>query len=169
MTKKEGFTLIEVVVVTLIIAALALLVAPSFKNSTLTNQMEKAKIGLVELTTAVKLYNEVHSTTLSGTFNNDMFNTLTQEDTAQGYVYLQNSGRWGLRTATDYSLYDGNSILNCKYIIGQGTDDIVASAKCEFDEVDGDGTECYQFYIERTNPAVVKKQILDGDSDCNDL
>ncbi len=84
MANKKGFTLVEVIAVTLIIAALALLVVPSFKNSALTNKMEKAKVGLIELTNSVKLYNEVHDTPLSGVLNNAMFDTLTTIDQNQG-------------------------------------------------------------------------------------
>jgi len=166
---KKGFTLIEVIVVTLIIAALALLVAPSFKNSALTNQMEKAKIGLIELSTSVKLYNEVHSTPLSGVLDTDMFNTLTQYDGDQGYVYLQHAGRWGIRptSANQYSLRDTNGPLNCRYTVGDVENgDILTQTKCKFDKIDQDGTECYRFYIEKTNPAVIKKDRLE---DCDDL
>ena len=87
MSNKKGFTLIEVIVVTLIIAALALLVAPSFKNSTITNDMEKAKMGLVEFTNAVKLYNEVHpSVPISGTFTSIMYSQLAPDATC--YLYF---------------------------------------------------------------------------------
>ena len=172
---KKGFTLIEVVIVTLIIAALALLVAPSFKNSTITNQMEKAKIGLVELVTAVKLYNEVNSIHLSGNFNQAMFDALSIEDGNQGYTYLQNAtGRWGQRTAGEYSLIDGtatNGILNCRYSIGDTSNSsILAYTKCKFDRIDEEGSECYKFYIENANPAVIKKvRYEDNTNECNDL
>ena len=168
MLNKKGFTLIEVVVVTLIIAALALLFGPSFKNSALTNQMEKAKIGLVELTTAVKLYNEVHTTPLTGDLDETMFNTLTQ-DTTQGYVYLQDAGRWEQRSgATEYSLRDGGSVLNCRYTVGNTANAaILASVKCQFNKVDQEGTECYLFFIEKTNPAVIKKESTEVN--CDDL
>lgn len=171
MFSKKGFTLIEVIIVTLIIAALALLVAPSFKNSALTNQMEKAKIGLIELTTAVKLYNEVNpSNQLSGVFNDTMFTALTHEDTDQGYVYLQNSNRWNIRSSNEYSLYTGGVVLNCRYTIGNANDSIVSEAKCKFQKVDSDNEyECYKFYIQRVNPAVIKKQRFDGDNTCDDL
>ncbi len=166
MAGKKGFTLIEVVVVTLIIAALALLVAPSFKNSVMTNQMEMAKIGLVELTTAVKLYNEIHdSNPMSGIFNKDNFDLLTQEDTEQGYVYLQNSNRWGLRTgsATEYSLRTAEGVLNCRYTIGDNQDtSILSHTTCKFTGPDEDVEECYKFFIQKTNPAIVKKVRLDS-------
>lgn len=175
MVHKKGFTLIEVVIVTLIIAALALLVGPSFRNSTITNQMEKAKIGLVELVTAVKLYNEVNTTSLSGLFNQDMYDALSVEDENQGYIYLQNAaGRWGERSAGEYSLKDAtstNGILNCKYEIGDSADaNILAYTKCKFDKVDEEGTECYRFYIEKANPAVIKKvRYEENTNECNDL
>ena len=175
MSWKKGFTLIEVVIVTLIIAALALLIGPSFKNSTLTNQMEKAKIGLVELVTAVKLYNEVHSTALSGTFDQTMFDALSVEDNEQGYIYLQNANaRWSTRhgSATEYSLNDAtaeNGVLHCRYVIGEPADDMLAYTKCAFNKVDEEGTECYEFYIKKDNPAVIKKQRFDGDDSCDDL
>lgn len=163
---KRGFTLIEVIVVTLIIAALALLVVPSFKNSALTNQMEKAKVGLVELTTAVKLYREVNTGALSGVFDDNMFSKLTTED-EQGYIYLRNQNRWAHRpgSATDYSLIDANGVLNCKYTINDATSNVLSSVLCEFDKIDQAGTECYNFFINRDNPAVIKKQ----DGDCSGL
>ena len=163
---KKGFTLVEVIAVTLIIAALALLVVPSFKNSALTNQMEKAKVGLVELTTAVKLYREAHTEPISGVFDNAMFNALT--DPADE-VYLRNANRWAHRpgSATEYSLIDVNGVLNCQYTItaASSTSPLLSSALCQFPKVDEDGTECYNFYMEKANPAVIKKQ----DGDCSGL
>ncbi len=163
MSSKKGFTLIEVVVVTLIIAALALLVVPSFKNSALTNQMEKAKIGLVEFTTAVKLYNEVNTTPLSGDFDSTMFNALTNVDDPQGYIYLRNGNRWAVRTGNLMSLRDGdNGVLNCTYYIGnQANADILSYTECSFDKIDEDGKECYRFYVPKSNPAVLKKESID--------
>ena len=165
MQNKRGFTLIEVVVVTVIIAVLALVVLPSFKNSTLTNQMEKAKVGLVEFTTAVRLYNEVNSETpIDGVFNEVMHHSLTDNDDPQGYVYLQNSQRWMYRTGTEeYSLKDATSeggVLKCRYII-EWFDDIISRALCEFNKIDEEGTLCYSFYIQKNNPAVVKKELLE--------
>lgn len=166
MINKKGFTLIEVVVVTLIIAVLAMLVAPSFKNSALTNQMEKAKIGLVELTTAVKLYNEVHEEDpISGVFNIENFQKLTEEDTEQGYVYLQNaSARWGFRpgSTTDYSLWGGDAVLDCQYVIGEVGASVLASTTCRFINPEDESAECYTFSINRTNPAVISKVRLDN-------
>ena len=165
MADKKGFTLIEVIVVTLIIATLALLVAPSFKNSALTNQMEKAKIGLVELTTAVKLYNEVHPTNdhISGVLDQENFEKLTEEDEDHGYVYLQNSDRWGIRSGspTEYSLWGGDGVLECRYTIGGVEDDFLSSAGCQFYDEAGN-EECYNFSINRTNPAVIVKTRLDN-------
>ena len=81
MLNKKGFTMIELIVVTLIIATLALLVAPSFRNSQMTADIEKAKIGLVELNTAVKLYYEVNENgDLQGLFSNTTYNKLTSHD-----------------------------------------------------------------------------------------
>ena len=165
MQNKKGFTLIEVIVVTLIIAALALLVVPSFKNSALTNQMEKAKIGLVELTTAVKLYNEVNATPLVGVFNTEMLDVLTNQSDPQGYKYLANRNRWGVLSGSKVSLVDGGSILNCEYYIGSSTDASLSYTDCAFDKIDEEGQECYRFSINRADPAVVKKQSIDcGDS-----
>ena len=182
MQNEKGFTLVEVVVVTVIIAALALLVVPSFKNSAMTNQMEKAKVGLVELTTAVKLYNEVNSSNRINnvTFTDVVYSSLTlsanDENNEQGYQYLQNSGRWAPRgTSGEYSLKDAASeggVLKCKYIIGDNAatpnTTIISQTKCEFKKVDEEGTECYKFYIHKNNPAVVKKELLQG-SVCEQL
>ncbi len=170
MDNKKGFTLIEVVVVTLIIAVLALLTVPSFRNSALTNQMEKAKIGLIELATAVKLYNEVHETDpISGVFDVDNFQLLTEEDSEQGYVYLQNAGgRWGFRpgSTTEYSLWGGDAVLNCQYVIGEPSASFLVSTTCQFDSLEGEGSECYTFSIQKTNPAVITKVRLDN---CEDI
>ena len=171
---KKGFTLIEVVVVTLIIAALALLVVPSFKNSALTNRIEKAKVGLIELTTAVKLYNEDNIVPMTGVFENTRFSSLTANGQS-GYAYLLNGNRWGHRPGsnTEYSLYETGTeseVLNCKYVIGDSTDaTIMASVKCKFNKVDQDGTVCYRFYIEKNNPAVIKKETYEEDGSCDDL
>ena len=168
MQNKKGFTLMEVLVVTIIIAALALLVIPSFKNSALTNQMEKAKIGLVELTTAVKLYNEVNTEQLSGVLrggSGQMFDKLTNEEDPQGYIYLRNKQRWDEKPNSsnrEMSLKDGNGVLNCRYFIGGQASSLLSSVTCEFNKLDSDNneTECYRFYINKANPDVLKKESI---------
>lgn len=172
MKSKNGFTLIEVIVVTLIIAALALLVAPSFRNSTLTNQMEKAKMGLVELYTAVRLYNEVHpNNQLSGVFKSDMFELLFYDIDEQGYTYLPNGdARWGIRNLADdeLSVNDASGVLNCRYTVGDSTTDWLVRTKCLLNRVDGDGTECYEFFIAKNSPDVIRKT-AQSEVNCEDL
>jgi len=171
MLSKKGFTLMEVIIITLIIAALALLVVPSFKNSALTNQVEKAKVGLIELTTAVKLYNEDHTVPMTGVLNVSNFDSLTQAGPS-GYAYLLHGERWAPRSGSnDYSLRDNNGVLNCQYIIGDSQDNnILASVKCKFNKIDEAGTLCYRFYIQRNNPALIKKQGPDSSEvTCDDL
>ncbi len=163
MINKKGFTLIEVVVVVLVIATLALLVVPSFKNSTLTNKMEKSKVGLVEVTTAVKLYNEVNSNDiLTGSFDREMYEKLI--DSSQGYAYLQSPGRWGEGDSDFYALKDTDGVMNCRYTINPDATKL-SQVICQFDKVDESGTECYKFYIEKTNPAVIKKE--SNQEDCS--
>ena len=165
----------EVLVVTIIIAILALLVVPSFKNSALTNQMEKAKVGLVELTTAVKLYNEVNTTPLSGIFrdgSDQMFEKLTNTNDPQGYIYLRNGQRWAENPNAAnraMSLRDGNSVLNCTYWIGNSENSLLSWTNCEFNVVDSDNneTECYRFSIQKNNPAVIRKENIDCGSGDN--
>ena len=170
MRNKNGFTLIEVIVVTLIIATLALLVAPSFKNSALTNKMEKAKSGLVELYLAVRLYDEVHpNDQLSGVFSSEMFNKLSNDSDDQGYIYMPNaSSRWEQKSLSEdapYSLKDPDGVLNCRYIVAEDENTLV-STKCQFDKIDQEGTECYKFFINKSDPDVIKKSV---DEVCDDL
>ena len=166
MLNKKGFTLIEVVVVTLIIAALALLVAPSFKNSTVTNQMEKAKIGLVELNNAVKLFREVNPSqaeSLTGVFDAAKWALLSNANDPEGFMYLQAPNRWAQKgSPSQYSLVDGGTVLNCKYTINTVSENTMIFTNCAFDRADDDGRECFKFFIQKTNPAVVKKERLDG-------
>lgn len=167
MLNKKGFTMIEIIVVTLIIATLALLVAPSFKNSTMTADIEKAKIGLVELNTAVKLYYEVNpSGNISGIFNNNTYQKLTKtvNNDAQGYTYLHNAARWEQRSNGSYSLKG----INCKYNIGAIGADETTSVECIFKD-DNKNNECYKFSINKNNPAVVKRQILDLENGCANM
>lgn len=162
MLNKRGFTLIEVVVVTLIIAALAVLVAPSFKNSAVTNDMEKAKIGLVEFTNAVKLYNEVHTLKMSGVFNQTMYNDLTTDD-GQGFTYLQYPARWIPGTNNRYTLAG----VSCRYEF-YVNNSVLSLAKCIFPKTSGEeGTECYIFKILKENPAVIKKEV--SESGCDEI
>ena len=161
MRNKKGFTLIEVVVVTLIIAALALLVAPSFKNSTVTNDMEKAKMGLTEYTNAVKLYNEVHPNgTLAGNFGVTQFNALTS-DGANDLVYLQHhQGRWVQASNSNLYTFLG---LECIYSYSGGVDNIISRAMCYFPKYNEEaGKDCYWFTIYKNNPLVIKRE--EGDS-----
>lgn len=160
MKNKKGFTLIEVVVVTLIIAALALLVAPSFKNSTVTNDIEKAKMGLVEYTNAVKLYNEVHpNVIMTGTFNSSQYAALTTNDD-NDLVYLQNAGtRWTPGTGTYYTFLG----LDCTYRYVGG--DVVSMAKCKFPKYnEEDGKDCYWFTINKNQPLVIKREIKEEET-----
>jgi len=157
MRNKKGFTLIEVVVVTLIIAALALLVAPTFKNSTVTNDMEKAKMGLTEYTNAVKLYNEVHpNTQLSGYFNNHQFSRLTVDNT-NDFVYLQHhQGRWAPAANSNFYTFLN---LECIYRYDGGANDIVSRAMCYFPKYnEEEGKDCYWFTIYKNNPLVIKRE-----------
>lgn len=168
MANKKGFTLIEIVVVVLVIAILALLVAPSFKNSALTNKIEKAKVGLVELTTAVKLYNEVNpSDILSGGFKADMFNKLINSD--QGYPYLQSPGRWGEWGEGEnafYALRDADGVMKCRYTIPTGNNSTLSQVICQFDKIDEEGFECYRFFIDKNNPALIQKDL---GANCDDF
>ena len=167
MSNKKGFTLIEVIVVTLIIAALALLVAPSFKNSTITNDMEKAKMGLVEFTNAAKLYNEVHpSAPISGTFDSIMYSKLAY-DGNEGFAYLQNTGnRWHQGQGSNYTLLN----LDCVFSFNIGDTSSMANtlsmAKCKFEKPNGaEGKDCYWFSIKKSNPMIIDKDIKE-EGDC---
>jgi len=164
---KRGFTMIEVIVVTLIIATLALIVAPSFKNSTLTSNIEKAKVGLVELGVAARLYYEMHpgSTQIQGLLRESQFSALTptEANDEQGYTYLRNKSRWSMRVnGTDYTLAG----LNCKYSIGEDKAQTLVSAECLFRD-DDEQEDCYLFTIERNNPALVKRSI--GVASCENM
>lgn len=157
MRNKKGFTLIEVVVVTLVIAALALLVAPSFKNSTVTNDMEKAKMGLTEYTNAVKLYNEVHpNNKLSGFFGDAHFSALTS-DGANDLTYLQHhQGRWTHAANSNLYTFLG---LECNYNYYGGQSGIVSRAMCYFPKYnEEEGKDCYWFTIYKNNPLVIKRE-----------
>jgi prepilin-type N-terminal cleavage/methylation domain-containing protein len=58
MPKKKGFTLIEVLVVVVVVAILSLLAFASYKRSRLTAQNEMARVKLVEVAAAARMYNE---------------------------------------------------------------------------------------------------------------
>ena len=115
----------------------------------------------------VKLYNEAHSTPISGTLDQANFDKLTvTAQTEQGHSYLQNSNRWLLTSGSVYSLKDGNSVLNCDYNIpAVGESANLSEVECRFNKVDSDELECYRFYIQRNNPAVVKKE---GPYECSE-
>ena len=165
MENKKGFTLIEVVVVTLIIAALALLVAPSFKNSTVTNDIEKAKMGLVEYTNAVKLYNEVHpNSEIGGWFGHSQYAALTTNDN-NDLVYLQNAGtRWAPGTSSLYTFLG----LECAYRYMGGTNNVVSMAMCKFPKYnEEEGKDCYWFTINKNQPLVIKREIKDEEGACD--
>ena len=154
MTNKKGFTLIEIIVVTLIIATLALLVAPSFKNSTLTTNMEKAKIGLAELNTALKLYYEIHpNASLKGILAGKKFETLADEDTEYGYSYLQHPARWKTNPSGNGMSLNG---MNCEYYMGDKNEEDFTYVYCKFKD-DEDNEQCNAFFIRKSNPAVIKK------------
>ncbi len=166
MRNKKGFTMIEIIVVTLIIATLALLVAPSFRNSQMTANIEKAKIGLVELNTAVKLYYEVNPNgNLSGILEQENFDTLSTKDTTQEYTYLHNPGRWTSRPGGAELSFDG---LNCKYTIGESSADVTTSVTCRFTD-DEDTDDCYIFFINKDNPALVQRTFGGLNDQCQNM
>ncbi len=74
--------------------------------------------------------------------------------------------RWGHRpnALVEYSLRDADGTLNCRYIVRSNA--ILTETTCRFPRVDEEGFECYRFYVERTNPALIKKERLNS---CNDL
>lgn len=158
MRNHKGFTLIEVVVVTLVIAALALLVAPSFRNSTVTNDIERAKMGLTEYTNAVKLYLEAHPLgNVTGWLDLQKFTRLT-DTTVDGYAIWPNTaGRWGPGpvSANFYTLVG----LDCKFGYGVGGANVLSKVMCNFDKYNGEGKECYWFVIEKANPVLIKKYV----------
>ena len=158
MRNKKGFTLIEVVVVTLIIAALALLVAPSFKNSTVTNDMEKAKMGLTEYTNAMKLYNEVNpNNPLTGYLKSHQFGHLIA-DNENNLTYLQHyEGRWMPAAGSTYYTFLN---LECVFRYDGGTNGIISRAMCYFPKYNNEEEkDCYWFTIYKNNPLVIKREI----------
>ena len=156
MRNTKGFTLIEVVVVTLIIAVLAVMVAPSFKNSTVTNDMEKAKMALIEYTNAVKLYNEINpNNPISGWFVNSQLQNLTN-GTNNNIVYLQNPGgnRWHIGEGSKITFLQ----LNCIFGYMPATNQL-ARAMCRLPKYDDEeGTDCYWFVIYKSDPLIIKKE-----------
>jgi len=161
MKNSKGFTLIEVVVVTLVIAALALLVAPSFKNSAITNNIEKAKMGLTEYTNAIKLYVENYpgkAHYMTGVLNEAKFQYLTEDISQSGYIVWPNTaGRWGRGPVVgdNYTLYG----LDCKFGYKVGERTVLTEAACNFKSYDNEEPECYKFKIYRENPGVIKKSV----------
>lgn len=170
MRNKKGFTMIEIIVVTLIIATLALLVAPSFRNSQMTANIEKAKIGLVELNTAVKLYYEVNpSDDISGDLISEgvVYQKLTKSTDAddQGYTYLHNPGRWKPRPGGSELAFDG---LNCKYRIGESSSVQTTTVTCRFTD-DENTDDCYIFFINKNNPALVQRTFGGLNAECENM
>lgn len=152
--RRKGFTLIEVLVVVLIIAVLAVMAVPSFRNAGITNKMEKARIGLIEFTSAVRLYNDANKNdstdvSLNGVFNEDMFNLLTATSDGEK-PYLEQSTRW-LSVSGNMSLKEGSATtaLNCTYKTAN-TGNILSCVYCDFGTAD---TKKVKYYVNRTDPS----------------
>jgi prepilin-type N-terminal cleavage/methylation domain-containing protein len=58
MLSEKGFTLIEVLVVVVVIAIIALIAFPSYLKSRITAQNDAARVRLLELANAARMYNE---------------------------------------------------------------------------------------------------------------
>ena len=114
-------------------------------------------MGLIELTTAAKLYREVHPdrvNLLRGDFLGKKVEMLVNQDEEEGYVYMQHTNnRWAENPhGTGYCLKG----TRCLYWNGGLEDDIDTSVNCKF--IDDDGNEeCIKFFISKVNPAVIQK------------
>jgi len=99
MVNKKGFTLIEVLVVVVLIAILSMLAFPSFKKSREVNKNEAAKVKLLEVANAARLYNEDASTKVVGRFGQPVGTfvdpiVLFYSTNAQKVAYLKNIESW---------------------------------------------------------------------------
>ncbi|MDR0952615.1 MAG: prepilin-type N-terminal cleavage/methylation domain-containing protein [Elusimicrobiota bacterium] len=99
---RKGFTLIEILIIVVIIAIVSLFAYPSYKQSREVNKNDEARAKLLELATAVRLYNEDATTPVAGSFGNpfqtfeDPCLLFSQTPTEVGTTkaYLKNKNSW---------------------------------------------------------------------------
>lgn len=85
---KKGFTLIEVLVVVVFIAIVSMIAFPSYKRAKAISANDAARVKLLELATAVMMYNENDNMDNDGKFHKVAGNFSGDTPTApEGYVY----------------------------------------------------------------------------------
>jgi prepilin-type N-terminal cleavage/methylation domain-containing protein len=99
MLSEKGFTLIEVIVVVVVIAIVALIAFPSYLKSRITAQNDAARVRLLELANAARMYNEdakgkekvagdLAGAALSGFSDPRKLFGRTEDDESSGFKYL---------------------------------------------------------------------------------
>lgn len=111
MLNKKGFTLIEVLVVVVLIAIVSMIAFPSFKKSREVNRNEAAKVKLLEVANAARMYNEDAATKVAGRFGSALSGyldplALFYPQGGTGSTYLKNMEAWsGTGSSTNYNTY----------------------------------------------------------------
>lgn len=112
MFNKKGFTLIEVLVVVVLIAIVSMIAFPSFKKSREITKNEGARLKLLEVSNAARMYNEDAPIKVAGRFGQAQAGgfvdpqVLFYDTNALKVAYLKNKDAWsGSGTNLNYNGY----------------------------------------------------------------
>ena len=100
MLNRKGFTLIEVLVVVVLIAIVSMIAFPSFKKSLEVSRNEGARIKLLEVSNAARMYNEDAPYKVAGRFGQALSSdfrdplVLFSDQNALKVAYLKNKDAW---------------------------------------------------------------------------
>ncbi len=124
MFNKKGFTLIEVLVVVVLIAIVSMIAFPSFKKSREITKNEGARIKLLEVANAARMYNEDAPIKVAGRFGQAQAGgfvdpqVLFYNTNALKVAYLKNQDAWS-GSGTNLN-YNGYTYYVCNPDIGGG-------------------------------------------------
>ena len=166
MLNKKGFTLIEVLVVVVLIAIISMIAFPSFKKSREITKNEGARIKLLEVANAARMYNEDATQKVAGRFGQVLSGgtfvdplVMFYNNNALKAAYLKNQEAWsgnGINTNYNgYTYYVCNPDLSGTQPISacvNGTDLRIAVMK----KLDGTGRYAGEAWVSGDNLGVVK-------------
>lgn len=160
MPNGKGFTLIEVLVVVVLIAIISMIAFPSFKKSREITKNEGARIKLLEVANAARMYNEDATDKVAGRFGQALSSSFKNPEVlfdpknALKAAYLKNRESW---SGEGLSLnYNGYTYYICNPDIAgtqpisvcvSGTDGRIAVMK----KLDGTGRYAGEAWVSTTN------------------
>ncbi len=160
MLNRKGFTLIEVLVVVVLIAIVSMIAFPSFKKSREITKNEGARLKLLEVANAARMYNEDAPIKVAGRFGQALSSSFVDPQVmfyntnALKVAYLKNQDSW---SGSGINLnYNGYTYYICNPDIsgGQPISACVSGSEVRIavmKKLDGTGRYAGEAWVSSTN------------------